>query len=485
MVADRRREARLTAPAKLRLRRVPLRPTKPAARPMHRHWSSTRTLVFAACGAAIGFNNFWQFPVLTVQNGGGAFLLVYLLGVALLGLPLLAAELMLGQRGQASPVCAFEFLTAESRSERFWKLAGWAGMIGGFLVFSHLNVVAGWSLAYLLRAGLGVFNGQTADGIGSLFGALVGDPEKQLFWHTAFVFSTMLVAARGVRTGVERLVRYVVPLVAALLAVLLLYAALSDGFLRALQAILAPDFERLSFDGVFTAFGHAFFSLGLGVGVMLMYGAQAQSEARIAPVALWVAAADTLVGLVAAVFVLALLYAGNVELTAGPALLFQALPLAFDHLPLGQAFSVLFFITLAGVAWLAAIALVEPALAWMTERFVLTRLRAAFIAGIGAWLLGLVMMLSLGSWAFSFRFLGAVRKLGMFDVAQILTSQVLLPLSGILVALYAGWRLRPETARLALNLKRGAVFDAWLWLVRIVIPLLLIVLFFRITELLA
>jgi NSS family neurotransmitter:Na+ symporter len=475
----------MTAPAKSRVRRALLRPTKPAARGSHRHWSSVRTLTLAACGAAIGFNNFWQFPVVTVRYGGGAFLIVYLLCIAVIGLPLLAAELLLGQRGQASPVGTFERLAEECRASRAWSLVGWASVVSGFLIFCYLSVVAGWTLAYLLRAILGIFAGQTADGINSLFNALVSDPEKQLFWHTFFVLTTLIVAARGVRSGIEPMVRIAVPVMIGLLGILLLYSATTDAFVHAIEQMLMPDFTRLGVDGLLTALGHAFFSLGLGVGVMVMYGAYAQSEMKIVPVALWVAAADTVIGIVATVIVLSVLFSGSVDVVSGPALLFQALPLAFDHVPFGQGFASLFFALLAVVAWLAAIALIEPALAWLTERFAITRIRAVFIVGGAAWAVGLVMMLSLNYWSFSFHFLGEVKKLGLFDVAQILTAQVLLPLCGVSVAVFAGWRLKPEVTRAALNMRSPCAYDAWLWLVRVAIPLLLLILFFHITELFA
>jgi NSS family neurotransmitter:Na+ symporter len=473
------------APVKPRLRRAALRPHGTASRGSHRHWSSARTLTLAACGAAIGFNNFWQFPAVVVKYGGGAFLIVYALCVVVIGLPLLAAELLLGQRGQASPIGTFRYLASEAHASRAWSLVGWASVVSGFLIFSYLSVVAGWTLAYLVRAILGVFAGQTADGINSIFNALVSDPEKQLFWHTLFVLTTLIVAARGVRSGIEPMVRIAVPVMAGLLGILLVYSATTDAFPRAIEQLLMPDFARLGVNGLLAALGHAFFSLSLGVGVMMMYGAYAQGEVKIVPVALWVAVVDTAVGVVAAIVVLSVLYSGSIDIASGPALIFQALPLAFDQAPFGQGFVSLFFALLAVVAWLAAIALIEPALAWLTERFVITRIRAVFVVGGAAWVVGLVMMLSLNYWSFSFRFLGEVKKLGLFDVAQILTAQVLLPLCGVFVAVFAGWRLKPEVTRAALNMRSPCAYDAWLWLVRVAIPLLLLVLFFHITELFA
>jgi NSS family neurotransmitter:Na+ symporter len=442
-------------------------------------------LVLAASGAAIGFNNFWQFPFIVDQYGGGAFLIVYLFCVVLIGVPLLMAEFMLGHRGHASPIGTFQRLAERARCDPNWVIVGWLAVIGGFVIFSYLSVIAGWTLASTLRAALGMFEGQTADGIGSIFATLVRDPEKQLFWYTVFVLATLGVAGRGLEHGLEAVLRYAVPLLFGLLLLLLFYAATTEAFGRALAHLFVPDFARLSTNGILTAMGHAFFSLGLGVGVMLMFGAYAGPGISPLRVSLWVAAADTLVGLVAAVIVFSVLYSGGVALANGPALVFQSLPLALDHLPFGRVFSVVLFVLLAVVAWVLALALIEPVLAWLTERFGWRRGHAALVTGAAVWVLGLVMMLSIHPWAFSFRFYDSVKKLGLFDMAQILTSQVLLPLCGFCVAVFVGWGLKPAVTREALDLSSPCLFDAWLWLVRIVIPLALVLVAFNLAELFA
>lgn len=448
-------------------------------------WSSPRLFVLATAAAAIGFNNFWQFPAITVQYGGGAFLLVYLASVAAIGVPLLMAEIMLGRRGGGSPITTFRRMVQATRSDPNWAVVGWLCVIGSFLIFSYLSVIAGWTLAYGLRAAFGVFRGLTADGIASVFTGLVRDPEKQLFWHLLFIGMTMAVVVRGVRSGIELLTRWLLPVAAVLLLVLLGYAVVTNGIAAALASVFAPDFTRLTGLGVASAFAHAFFSVGVGAGVVLMYSAYTQQEFSTARASIAIAGIDTGVGLVAAVVVFAILHAGAVEPAAGPALVFQALPLAFDHLAGGVLLSAVFFLLLAIMAWFSAVAFVEPMVAWLQEARSWTRLRAAVVCGIAAWLLGIVFILSFNYWAFSFRFFNAVKRLGLFDVAQILTAQVLLPVCGILIALFAGWALRAVTTREWLGVRSLCGFDAWLWLSRLGIPILLAVVFFSLSDLFA
>lgn len=449
------------------------------------HWSSTRVLVLAAAGAAIGFNNFWQFPALLGEHGGGAFLVVYLGFLALIGLPLLMAEIMLGRLGRASPAGSLRHLAGLTRSDPHWAVVGGMGILAGFLIFAYLSVIAGWTVAYMLRALVGAFSGLTADGIGSQFAQLVKDPEKQLFWHTVFVAATMLVTARGLRAGIEAAVRLAVPLLLVLLGVLLVYAAVAGQFGRALTQLLVPDFTRLGANGILNAMTHALFTLGLGTGVMMMYGAYAAPQTPLLRVSLQVVALDTLTGLVAAVIVFAVLYAGGVEPVAGTALVFQALPLAFDHVPFGGLAGTVFFLLLTLVAWVSALAFVEPALVWLGERFQWSRRRAALVCGLGAWVLGVAVILSFNAWAFSFRFFSAVKKFGMFDVLQILTAHLLLPVGAILLSLFAGWVVRPATSREALGLRSPCSYDTWLWLVRVVIPVLLVIVTISLSDLFA
>lgn len=440
-------------------------------------WSSPLAFVLAAAGAAIGFNNIWQFPGLVTQYGGGAFVLVYVLFVFVFGVPLLIAEILLGRSARAAPVHALRLLSPVRRHAPAWSVTGWIAVAACFIVFSYLSVIAGWALAYVVRAASGVFAGQTADGIASLFTALVRDPEKQLFWHVAFVILCALVVARGVRRGLEAVTRVLVPLSMLLLLALVGYVVALGTFSNAVLYLLEPDFTKLTFHAWLVAAGQVFFSLGLGFGMMLMYGAYLKEDASIPRAAITVAGFDTVTALIGAAIVYAVLFAGGIEPASGPGLAFQALPLAFDHLPYGRWFATLFFVLLSLIALLRAIALLETVTVWLGERFGLTRVRAVALVGTAAWALGLVTVLSFNYWAFSFPFFGGVeKKLGVFDLLQIATTQVLLPVAAVLLALFAGWAIKAETSREALALRSPCAYDAWIWLLRLLVPLVLLVL---------
>lgn len=463
-------------------RRNPLRTGRTS---VHERWSSPGIFVLAAGGAAIGFNNFWQFPFLSAEYGGGAFLLVYLLSVLLIGLPLLMAELALGRSGRASPIGVFRFLTRRARANPLWRVVGWMGVLSVFLILSYLSVIAGWVIAYLLRAAFGVYAGLTADGMNAQFAQLVKDPERQLFWHTLFMTLTMLVIGRGVRHGLETLARFAVPLLLGLLLVLTVYFATTEAFAQAVTVLFVPDFGKLTGIGVLAAVSHAFFSLGLGAGAMLMYGAYLGANANIPRLSLYVVGVDTLASLAVSLLVFSILFAGNVELASGPSLVFQALPLAFDHIPYGRVLIVVFFAMLLIAALTSAVALAEPVMVWLSERFGMSLKRSAILCGIGAWSLGVVTILSFHGWAFSFELFGVVKRLGFFDVMQVLTAHVLLPLSGILIALYVGWALRPDMLREALPLRANWLYRPWLWLLRLVVPVLMLIVLLNLPELFA
>ena len=463
-------------------RRDPLRSGR---KTVYERWSSPRIFVLAAGGAAIGFNNFWQFPQLAAKYGGGAFLVVYLLCVLFLGVPLLMAEFAMGRAGKASPIATFRFLAGRARADSLWQLVGGMGVLAVFLILSYLSVITGWVIAFALRAGFGVFAGLTADGMNAQFTQLVKDPEKQLFWHTLFIAMTMIVAGRGVRHGLEAVARFVVPLLLVLLLGLTGYAATTDAFAHAASVLFMPDFSKLNGDGLLAALSQAFFSLGLGAGAMLMYGAYLSADARITRLSFYVAGVDTVTSLAAALVVFTLLFAGGVDLASGPSLVFQAIPLAFDHLPFGRTVMTLFYVLLIIVAWTSAIALAEPVMVWLSERFGMSLRRSTILCGLGAWTLGVVTILSFNAWAFSFMFFGVVKKFGFFDVLQVVTAQAVLPLCGILTAVFAGWVLKRDMMREALHLRPTGFYLLWRWLLRWAIPVMLLIVLFNLPQLYA
>lgn len=429
----------------------------------------------AISGAAIGFNNVWLFPYLVAQNGGSAFLLVYSIALLLIGIPLLMTEMMIGRRGEFSPISAVNRLVVEDAGCAPWKILGWVVTITGFLVFSYLSVVGSWMLAYALRAAVGAFDSLSMDGVVGLFFTLAGDPEKQLFWHAGFVATAIFFVYRGISEGVEPLVRWGLPLVIGVLCFATFYAALAGEFQQAITTLFHFDFERLTIKGVLIAMGHVLFSLGLGVGAVMAYSAYAKSNVSIGRASVVVVLVDSGVGLIAGIFVLSVLYVTSQEPVSGPLLLFQGIPYSLARMPGGMIFGPLFYLVLALAALLSAVALIEPAIGWLREQRGITRQQAVLYTGLAGWLMGVVFILSFSYWSFSFALFGLEKKLGLFDVIQMLTTNFLLPVGAILAALLAGWVLNRTLTKNELGLSGPFIFPLWLRTVRVVIPVLLLI----------
>lgn len=429
----------------------------------------------AISGAAIGFNNVWLFPYLVAQNGGSAFLLVYSIALLLIGIPLLMTEMMIGRRGEFSPISAVNRLVVEDAGCAPWKILGWVVTITGFLVFSYLSVVGSWMLAYALRAAVGAFDSLSMDGVVGLFFTLAGDPEKQLFWHAGFVATAIFFVYRGISEGVEPLVRWGLPLVIGVLCFATFYAALAGEFQQAITTLFHFDFERLTIKGVLIAMGHVLFSLGLGVGAVMAYSAYAKSNVSIGRASVVVVLVDSGVGLIAGIFVLSVLYVTSQEPVSGPLLLFQGIPYSLARMPGGMIFGPLFYLVLALAALLSAVALIEPAIGWLREQRGITRQQAVLYTGLAGWLMGVVFILSFSYWSFSFALFGLEKKLGLFDVIQMLTTNFLLPVGAILAALLAGWVLNRTLTKNELGLSGPLIFPLWLRTVRVVIPVLLLI----------
>ena len=225
---------------------------------IHGQWSSRFAFILAATGSAVGLGNIWKFPYITGENGGGAFVLIYLFCIAVIGIPIMIAEVMIGRRGRQSPINTMRALAYEEKASPYWKWLGWAGVLTGFLILSYYSVIAGWAIAYVFRAGSGLFTGLTPDGVKTVFNDLIGEPERLLAWHTIFMVMTMAVVARGVGGGLEKAVRLLMPALLALLLVLVGYAWNSGSFEQGVSFLFEPDFSEIDANGVLIAMGHAF-----------------------------------------------------------------------------------------------------------------------------------------------------------------------------------------------------------------------------------
>ncbi|MBS1213176.1 MAG: sodium-dependent transporter family protein, partial [Proteobacteria bacterium] len=439
---------------------------------VHAQWSSRMAFILAASGSAIGLGNIWKFPYLTGQYGGGAFVMVYLVCVLAIGIPIMIAETMLGRRGRQSPINTMLALAEEAKASPHWHYAGWLGVVAGFLILSYYSVVAGWAMAYIFKVSNALFDHIDASNASRFFNDFKSSPEFQIIWHTLFMIATMAIVSRGVSGGLERATRFLMPALLVMLVLLDIYAMNSGGFGQGFAFLFNPDFSKLSGEGVLAAMGQAFFSLGLGMGSIMVYGSYLPSHVSIARSSAFVAAADTAVALMAGLAIFPIVFANGLEPTMGAGLIFQTLPIAFGQMPAGWLFGMVFFILIFFAAITSSIALIEPAVAFLSENLGLHRKIASLYSGIACWLIGL------GS-AFSFNIWSDVRWFDktIFELVDFLTANLMLPLGGLMVALFAGWIMGRETSESELEMGPGRAYPAWRTLVRYVAPAGIILIF--------
>ena len=448
---------------------------------IHGQWSTRWAFILAATGSAVGLGNIWKFPYITGENGGGAFVLIYLLCIVVIGIPIMMAEVMLGRRGRQSPINTMNTLAIEAGHTPHWKWLGWMGVLAGFLILSYYSVIAGWALAYVLETGQGTFTNATADGVSSIFAKFVADPETLLLWHTVFMVITMIVVARGVKGGLEKAVRFLMPGLFILLLVMLGYAMNTGSFAQGMSYLFNPDFSKITSDGVLVALGHAFFTLSLGMGAIMVYGSYLPQKTSIAQTSIIIALADTTVALLAGMVIFPIVFANGLEPAAGPGLIFQTLPLAFGHMPGGIFFGVLFFILLTFAAWSSSISLIEPAVAWLVENHRMDRIKASVVMGLTCWAFGMLTVFSFNIWS-------DVTPLGMFDtfkgktifdLLDYLTANIMLPLGGLLIAVFSVWIMNCEASRDELNMGDGLAYRSWRFMVRYITPVAVMIIFLR------
>ena len=432
----------------------------------HGEWSSRLAFILAATGSAVGLGNIWKFPYIAGENGGGAFVLIYLLCILIIGIPIMMAEIMLGRRGRQSPINSMRTLATEAKASRYWSWLGWLGVIAGFLILSYYSVIAGWAMAYVVRVASGVFEGATADGVSHIFATFVADPEKLLAWHSLFMIVTMLVVARGVK-GLERTVKFLMPALLAILILLVGYAMERGAFEEGVSFLFKADFTKMTSEGVLTAMGHAFFTLSLGMGAIMVYGSYLPSKVSIGSTTMLIGLADTVVALLAGLAIFPIVFANSMEPASGPGLIFQTLPIAFGHMAYGSIFLVF-------AAWSSSISLIEPAVAWLVENKKMSRMRSCIWAGLVTWGVGIGTVLSFNLTA-DVTFFGKT----FFDILDYLTANIMLPLGGVCIAVFAGWVMSEEDSVKELSLKRQWLYKTWLFLVKFISPLAVVIVFLK------
>jgi NSS family neurotransmitter:Na+ symporter len=434
-------------------------------------WSSRFAFVMASVGFAVGLGNIWRFPYVTGENGGSAFVVIYLLCALAIGIPCLMAELLVGRRGGGSPPRSMAVVAQESGRSKGWSIVGGMGVATAYTIAITYAVVVGWVLWYLARALSAGFAGFDAGIAEATFTGLLTDNQSMMFWTLVGNIIVGSIIYAGVTSGIERAVTIMMPLMFALLVGLSIYNYFAGGFVETLQWLFTPDFSKVTGATFLAAIGQAFFSIGVGMGGMMTYGAYLPRDFSIARGAATIVMADTLIALLAGFVVFPAVFHFGLDMASGPGLIFQTLPVAFAQMPGGAIFAVLFFIMLAVAGVTSMVGLLESVTSWTKERLSISRQQSALLVVGSVTTLSVISVLSYNVWE-SYQLMG----LNFNELTEALYDKLLLPLAGLLVALFTGWFMHREFSESEL-VDDAKWYGVWRWLTRFVaVPAVAIIL---------
>ncbi len=447
---------------------------------IHEKWSSRRAFLLAAIGSAIGLGNVWRFPYITGVNGGGAFVLIYCGCILIIAMPLLMAEIAIGRRGGESPVRTMQILSREEKSSSFWHGIGWQAVIAPTIGLMYYSIIAGWTLDYAVANISGNFSGVDADASSGKFAALIGNPGRLMFWHALFIALTAGIVARGIKKGLEKAISWLMPCLFIILLLLLAYTALTADFSGAARFMFKPDFSKVTADVVLMAIGQAFFSVNVAVGALITYGAYMPKHISIPRVAGVIALADTSVALMMGLIIFPLVISYGLVPGEGPGLVFVTLPIAFGQMPAGIIFGTLFFVLMSVAALTSTLGMLEPVVSWLEEKRRFSRVQISIAMGLVIWLCGLPALLS-------FNVLSGFTPLDkfalfegktIFDLMDFFIANIVIPVGGLLIALFAGWVISRDSIQEELGLDDNPrLFMFWQILVKFVAPIAIISIF--------
>ncbi|MFN5171290.1 MAG: sodium-dependent transporter [Cyclobacteriaceae bacterium] len=435
-------------------------------------WSSNYVFLLASIGSTVGLSNIWKFTYLAGENGGGAFVLVYLVALIVLGIPILAAEMVIGKRGGKSMVGTLLVLHERDGIAKGWKWFGWVAMTTVFLILSFYCVIAGWTLDYTVTSLTGQLDELTRETATTFYSTLLDSPGRMMIGQGVFVLATTWIVAKGIQAGLERSIGWMMPTLFVILLGLVVYGMIFGEFTMALRFLFQPDFSKITPAVFLAAFGQAFFSLGIGVGVMLTYGAYMPAGTNVLRSAAIIAFSDGLASMLAGLAIFPIVFKYGLSPAEGPGLIFMTLPISFGEIPGGGFIGALFFLLLFFAALTSSISLLESIISHLEETMRFTRARITWVAGGVLWLIGLATVFSFNHWK-SFHPLSFVTPLSqktIFEVIDYFGSNLLMPLGGILMAVLAGWLLPGPSIKSEL-LGSNAQFQIWRLIVRWLAPL--------------
>ena len=434
-------------------------------------WSSRLTFLCATVGASIGLGNLWRFPYVAGENGGGAFIIVYLVIILLLCVPLIMVELAMGRRGGKSPVMTMISLCREGKHSGFWTAIGWLSVISPVCALCFYAVVAGWSLDYVLHAVRGIFISISPGDAERQFNNLLASPYRLTFWYTLYIAATVCVIGMGVKRGIETVTSFMLPTLFIMIIVLVVYGHIEGAPARAWHFMFDPDFSSLTGRSVLMALGQALFSITVGTGVLLTYGAYLSRDISLPGSSWMIALSDTLAALLAGLAVFTIVFASGLDPAGGPGLMFISLPIALGGMPGSHVFSVIFFVLVFFAAFTSSLSMLEPFVSFMEDKGY-RRFTMSVLSGSAIWLIGLTAVLSFNLIK-DFKplsFIPLYRDKNMFHILEFSVSNIMLPLTAFLIALFAGWIMSADILRVEMGIKSDKVFGIWRLLTRYIAP---------------
>lgn len=444
------------------------------AGPKHEQWSSRWGFLMAAIGGAVGLGNIWRFPYITGENGGGAFVLIYLAAVLFVAIPILIAELQLGRRGHKDIVSGTRNVAKELGKPKIWGIIGWLGMLAAFFVLTYYSVIAGQVLDYVYQSATGTFTAGTMQEARDHFDSLEGNPWRMMIGHTIIMIVTIGVVARGIQGGVEKAAKILMPTFFVMLLGMFFYALVVGDFARGWDYMFTFDFSEVHAETILIAIGQAFFSIGIGFGYMLAFGSYLSEDISIPRTSVTISLADAGVAIVAGLVIFPLVFQFGLEPGEGPDLIFRILPMVFNQMNLGAIVGSVFFLLLTFAALSSAIAILQPAVSYLEESWGMSVKKSALVAGITAWALGIGSVLSYNLWLefYPLDFIDTFETSTVMGIVDFITANYMMLVGGILISVFVGWSFKSEWIKNEFRDEKNPMwFKAWLWLVRIVAPL--------------
>ena len=438
----------------------------------HEQWSSKWGFLLAAIGGAVGLGNIWRFPYITGEYGGGAFVLVYLIAVFLIAIPILVGELALGKRGHKDIVSGTRNVAIEAGKSPRWALIGWLGLGASFFVLTYYSVIAGQVLKYVTVTASGALDGLDAASVDTIYDGFVANPSSMFFWHSLIMVITVSILSRGITGGIEKAAKIMMPTFFVMLLGMFTYALFVGDTEQGWGYMFEVDFSKITPEVVLVAIGQAFFSIGIGFGYMLAYGAYLPNSINIPRTAVIISLADAGVAIVAGMMIFPLVFAYGQSPAQGPDLIFRILPQVFSQMQAGAFIGTVFFVLLTFAALSSCIAILQPAISYLEESHDMGVKKASFIAGGAAWILGLTSIFSYNVWAgyYPLSMFETFKTSTVMGIVDYATANYMMLVGGILIAVFAGWMFKPGWAEAEFEGIHPIVFKTWLWLSRVLAP---------------